>query len=53
MTELTPSILIVGVGGAGNHIITRLNENDLLNVQALGTLGIDTNVQNLKNDNDN
>jgi len=50
MTDFTPSILIVGVGGAGNHIVTRLSENGLLNdVQALGTLGIDTNVQNLNN----
>ncbi|MFX1464860.1 MAG: cell division protein FtsZ [Promethearchaeota archaeon] len=50
MTELIPSILIVGVGGAGNHIVTRLCDNGLFdNVQALGTLGIDTNVQNLNN----
>jgi cell division protein FtsZ len=47
MTDLTPSILIVGVGGAGNHIVTRLSENDLLN--DVQTLGIDTNVQNLHN----
>ncbi len=47
MKDLTPSILIVGVGGAGNHIITRLSENDLLD--DVQTLGIDTNVQNLHN----
>ena len=47
MKTLKPNILIIGVGGAGNHIITRLRENDLLDDTQ--TLGIDTNVQNLLN----
>ncbi|MFX1519170.1 MAG: cell division protein FtsZ [Promethearchaeota archaeon] len=42
-----PNILVIGIGGAGNNIITRLNKDGLL--ERVQTLGVDTNVQNLLN----